>query len=61
MSNAGFVPGISEGILTVCTLIPAITYTLVFILYKFFYPLTKEKLEPVYEYVRENNAQLETN
>ena len=61
MSNAGFVPGISEGILTVCTLIPAITYTLVFVLYKFFYPLTKEKLEPVYEYVRENNAQLENN
>ena len=55
MSNAGFVPGISEGILTVCTLIPAITYTLVFVLYKFFYPLTKEKLEPVYEYVREAN------
>ena len=58
MANAGFVPGISEGILTVCTLIPAITYTLVFILYKFFYPLTKEKLEPVYEYVREANEKL---
>ncbi len=58
MANAGFVEGISEGILTVCTLIPAITYTLVFILYKFFYPLTKEKLEPVYEYVRQNNESL---
>ncbi len=58
MANAGFVPGISEGILTVCTLIPAITYTLVFVLYKFFYPLTKEKLEPVYEYVRQNNENL---
>jgi len=58
MANAGFVPGISEGILTVCTLIPAITYTLVFILYKFFYPLTKERLEPVYEYVRQNNESL---
>ena len=59
MANAGFVDGISEGILTVCTLIPAITYTLVFVLYKFFYPLTKEKLEPVYEYVRQNNEALE--
>ena len=59
MANAGFVSGISEGILTVCTLIPAVTYTLVFILYKFFYPLTKEKLEPVYEYVRENNQHIE--
>ncbi len=58
MANAGFVPGISEGILTVCTLIPAITYTLVFVLYKFFYPLTKEKLEPVYEYVREANEKI---
>lgn len=58
MANAGYVDGISDGILTVCTLIPAITYTLIFILYKFFYPLTKEKLEPVYEYVRENNESL---
>lgn len=58
MANAGYVEGISEGILTVCTLIPAITYTLVFVLYKFFYPLTKEKLEPVYEYVRQNNESL---
>ncbi len=58
MANAGYVDGISDGILTVCTLIPAITYTLVFILYKFFYPLTKEKLEPVYEYVRQNNENL---
>lgn len=58
MANAGYVDGISEGILTVCTLIPAITYTLVFVLYKFFYPLTKEKLEPVYEYVRQNNENL---
>lgn len=60
MANAGYVNGISDGILTVCTLIPAITYTLIFVLYKFFYPLTKEKLEPVYEYVRQNNEQLES-
>ena len=58
MANAGFVPGVSEGILKICTLIPAITYTLIFILYQFAYPLTKERLEPVYSYVREvNNAQ----
>lgn len=59
MSNAGYVPGVSEGILKVCTLIPAIVYTLIFLLYKFAYPLTKEKLEPVYEYVREHNKSLE--
>lgn len=55
MANAGYVEGVSEGILTVCTIIPAITYTLIYLLYKFVYPLTKEKLEPVYEYVRETN------
>ena len=52
MANAGFVPGVSEGILKVCTVIPAITYTLIFLLYQFAYPLTKEKLEPIYSYVR---------
>ncbi len=56
MANAGFVSGVSEGILKVCTLIPAVTYTLIFILYQFFYPLTKERLEPVYKYVRETNS-----
>ena len=55
MANAGYVEGVSEGILKVCTLIPAIVYTLIFILYKFAYPLTKEKLEPVYKYIREQN------
>ena len=55
MANAGYVPGVSEGILKVCTVIPAVTYTLIFILYQFAYPLTKEKLEPVYAYVRKTN------
>ncbi len=57
MANAGFVPGVSEGILKVCTIIPAITYTLIFLLYVLF-PLTKERLEPVYSYIRSNNAKL---
>ncbi len=55
MANAGFVPGVSEGILKVCTAIPAVTYTLIFLLYVIF-PLTKEKLEPIYKYIRENNS-----
>ena len=59
MANAGFVPGVSEGILKVCTLIPAVTYTLIFLLYQFAYPLTKKRLEPVYEYVREVNSAAE--
>ena len=37
-----------EGILFVCTIIPAIVYTLVFILFKI-YPLKKDKLEVMYE------------
>ena len=56
MAKIGYKPGISEGILKVCTLIPAVVYTLIFILYKFFFPLTKERLEPVYAYVREANS-----
>lgn len=57
MANLGYVEGVSEGILKVCTLIPAITYTSIFLLYKFAYPLTKEKLEPIYKYVRQSNSQ----
>ena len=56
MANAGFVNGVSQGILKVCTGIPAITYTLIFLLYIIF-PLTKKKLEPVYDYVRTANAE----
>ena len=56
MAEAGYVVGVSEGILKVCTLIPAVTYTLIFLLYVLF-PLTKTRLEPVYAYVRETNAQ----
>lgn len=52
MANAGYVSGVSEGILSVCTLIPAVTYTLIFLLYCFAYPLTKERLEPIYAFVR---------
>ncbi len=58
MSNAGYVAGTSDRILTICTLIPAITYTLIWLLYRFGYPLTKEKLEPIYEKVRADNAAL---
>lgn len=50
--SAGYVEGVGEGILFVCTVIPAIVYTLVFILFKFGYPLTKKKLEPIYEELR---------
>ena len=51
-ATSGYVEGVSEGILTICTAIPAVTYTLIFLLYQFGYPLTKKRLEPVYEYIR---------
>ena len=59
MANSGYVSGISEGILKICTLIPAVTYTLIFILFKFAYPLTKEKLAPVYDYIKSRNNSAE--
>lgn len=55
MAKAGFVPGVSEGILRVCTVIPAVVYSLIFVLYAFF-PLTKKRLEPIYAEVRQTNA-----
>ena len=59
IADAGYVPGVGDKILTICTLIPAVTYTLIWILYKFAYPLTKEKLEPIYKEVRSSNESME--
>lgn len=58
MGNQGYIEGVGEGILFVCTIIPAIVYTLVFVLMQFAYPLNKANLEPVYEYV--HNARKKT-
>lgn len=51
MGDKGYIEGVGEGILFVCTIIPAIVYTLVFVLMQFAYPLSRKNLEPVYEYV----------
>ncbi len=59
MASIGYKQGVSEGILWLCTLIPAITYTAIWLLYKFAYPLTKEKLEPIYEKVRSSNEAID--
>ncbi len=61
MANMGYIEGVGEGILFVCTLIPMIVYTLVFVLMQFAYPLSKAKLEPVYDYVRQarSNAEID--
>lgn len=42
----------SNKIMFICTIIPAVVYTGVWLIFRFGYPLTKEKLEPVYAYVR---------
>ena len=59
MTRIGYKQGVSEGILWICTLIPAITYTAIWLLYRFAYPLTKEKLKPIYEQVRKSNEETE--
>ncbi len=52
IQNGEFVPGISEKLLLICTIIPAFVYTGVWLIFKFGYPLTKEKLEPIYADLR---------
>lgn len=54
--SAGYVEGVGEGILFVCTVIPAIVYTLIFILFKFGYPLNKSRLETMYSALREKRG-----
>ena len=54
--SAGYVEGVGEGILFVCTLIPAIVYTLVFILFQFGYPLNKGKLDVMYSALRQTRT-----
>ena len=49
----------SKKIMFICTIIPAFVYTGVWLLMKFGYPLTKEKLEPIYAYVRAQREEAE--
>lgn len=49
MGNAGYIEGVGEGILSVCTIIPAIVYTLVFLIFQFGYNLDKGKLDVMYK------------
>ena len=39
----------------ICTIIPAIVYTSVWLIFRFGYPLTKEKMEPIYAALREKH------
>lgn len=48
----------SKKIMFICTIIPAFVYTGVWLLMRFGYPLTKEKLEPIYAHVRALHEQV---
>ena len=43
----------------ICTIIPAVVYTGVWLLMRFGYPLTKERLEPIYASIREKRDALQ--
>ncbi len=47
--------GTSDKIMFICTVIPAIVYTSVWLIFRFGYPLTKERLEPIYDSLREKH------
>lgn len=49
--------GTSNKIMFICTIIPAIVYTGVWLIFRFGYPLTKEKLEPIYAELRTKHEQ----
>lgn len=49
--------GTSNKIMFICTIIPAIVYTGVWLIFRFGYPLTKEKLEPIYAELRAKHEQ----
>ena len=49
----------SKKIMLICTIIPAVVYTGVWLLMQFGYPLTKERLEPIYAFIREKREALE--
>ncbi len=59
MGTKGFVDGTSQKIMFICTIIPAVVYTGVWLLMRFGYPLTKERLEPIYAFIREKREALE--
>ncbi len=56
IASLGFIDGVSQRIMLICTVIPAIVYTGVFLLMKFGYTLTKTELVPIYEHINEKRA-----
>lgn len=55
MADKGFITGVSDKLMFICTLIPAIVYVGVWLIFRFGYPLTKEKMEPIYAELRQKH------
>ncbi len=55
-ANLGYVEGVGERLMILCTVIPAVVYTLVFICMQFLYPLSKDNLKPIYSFMQEKRA-----
>lgn len=60
-AGLGFIEanGTSRKIMLICTVIPAVVYTGVWLLMKFGYPLDRENLKPVYAHIRSKRAEEE--
>ena len=58
-ANLGYVPGVGERLMVLCTVIPAVVYTLVFVLMQFMYPLSKGRLGPVYKFMAQKRNSME--
>jgi len=55
-ANLGYVKGVGERLMVLCTVVPAVVYTLVFVFMQFLYPLSKENLGPVYAFMEEKRG-----
>jgi len=55
-ANVGYIRGVGDKLMILCTVIPAVVYTLVFVLMQFLYPLSKENLKPVYAFMEEKRG-----
>jgi len=55
-ANLGYVKGVGERLMILCTVIPAVVYSLVYVFMQFVYPLSKENLKPVYKFMEEKRG-----
>ena len=56
IADLGYVAGVGDRLMTICTVVPAVIYSAVFVILAFLYPLGKKQLVPIYQYIRRSNA-----